>query len=65
MQQSPTGSMISTQWLRETRESFLEFLQATNFPEFSQAGDRGPEVEDPGWLLLLIGVGAVKSKEKT
>ena len=64
MQQSRTGSMISKQWIRETREYFLEFLQATNFPEFSQAGDRGPEVEYPEWLIRLIGVVAVKSKEK-
>jgi hypothetical protein len=65
MQQSRTGSMISKQWIRETRKYFLNFLRATNFPEFSQAGDRGPEVEYPEWLIMLMGVVAVKSKEKT
>ena len=57
--------MVSEQWIRETRQYFLEFLRATNFPEFSAHEDRGPEVEYPEWLIMLIGVVAVKSKEKT
>jgi hypothetical protein len=65
MQKSRTGSMISERWIRETREYFLEFLRATNFPEFSAQGERGPEVEYPEWLIMLIGVVAAKSKEKT
>lgn len=65
MQKHRTGSMVSAQWIRETREYVLEFLRATNFPEFSESGERGPEVEYPEWLIMLIGVVAVKSKEKT
>ncbi len=65
MQQSRTGSMVSKQWIEETRRYFLDFLRATNFPEFTHAGERGPEVEYPEWLIMLIGVVAVKSKEKT
>ena len=65
MQKSRTGSMVSERWIRETREYVLEFLRATNFPEFSEQGGRGPEVEYPEWLIRLIGVVAVKSKEKT
>jgi len=65
MQESRTGSMISKQWIQETREYFLDFLRATNFPELSRPGERGPEVEYPEWLIMLIGVVAVKSKEKT
>jgi hypothetical protein len=65
MQQSRTGSMVSKQWIEETRRYFLEFLRATNFPELIPAGERGPEVEYPEWLIMLIGVVAVKSKEKT
>src|SRR5262245_34899490 len=64
-QQSRTGSMVSKQWIGETRRYFLNFLRATNFPEFTPAGERGPEVEYPEWLSRLIGVVAVKSKEKT
>ena len=65
MQQSRTGSMVSKQWIEETRRYFLEFLRATNFPELIHAGERGPEVEYPEGLIMLIGVVAVKSKEKT
>ena len=65
MQESRTGGMISQQWIQETREYFLDFLRATNFPELSRPGERGPEVEYPEWLIMLIGVVAVKSKEKT
>jgi hypothetical protein len=65
MQESRTGSMVSKQWSRETRKYFLEFLRATNFPAFVHAGERGPEGEYPEWVILLIGVVAVKSKEKT
>jgi len=65
MQQRRTGSMVSKQWIEETRKYFLDFLRATNFPEFVHASERGPEVEYPEWLIMLIGVVAVKSKEKT
>ena len=65
MPESRTGSMVSKQWIRETRRYFLDFLRATNFPEFVPPGERGPEVEYPEWLIMWIGVVAVKSKEKT
>ena len=65
MQKRRSGSMVSERWIRETREYVLEFLRATNFPEFSEQGGRGPEVEYREWLIRLIGVVAVKSKEKT
>ena len=65
MPERRTGSMVSKQWIRETRKYFLDFLRATNFPDFTNAGARGPEVEYPEWLIMLIGVVAVKSKEKT
>ena len=42
MQQSRTGSMVSKQWIKETRKYFLDFLRATNFPEFMHASERGP-----------------------
>ena len=65
MQECRTGSMVSKQWIRETRKYFLDFLRATHFPEFIHAGARGLVVEYPEWLIMLIGVVAVKSKEKT
>ena len=45
MQKRRTGSMVSERWIRETRAYVLEFLRAPNFPEFSEQGGRGPEVE--------------------
>lgn len=65
MQERRTGSMVSRQWVRETRKYFLDFLRATHFPDFAHPGERGPEVEYPEWLIMLIGVVAVKSREKT
>jgi hypothetical protein len=57
MQERRTGSRVSKQWIKETRKYFLDFLRATNFPEFAQAGERGPEVEYPEWLIMWIGGG--------
>src|SRR5215475_7106885 len=65
MKESRTGGMVSKEWGEKTRGYFLKFLRATNFPEFSLQGERGPKVEYPEWLIMLIGVLAVKCKEKT
>ena len=65
MPQSHTGSMVSKQWIKETRTYFLEFLRETQFPEFTQPRGRGSPGVYPEWLIMLIGVVAVKCKEKT
>lgn len=65
MPESRTGSMVSKQWIKETRAYFLEFLRATRFPEFALQQGRGSPVAYPEWLIMLIGVVAVKCKEKT
>jgi hypothetical protein len=65
MPESRTGSMISKQWITETRRYFLEFLRATHFPEFTQPRGRGSPGAYPEWLIMLIGVVSVKCKEKT
>ena len=65
MQESRTSSMVSKQWVTATRQYFLEFLRATHFPEFTKSRERGSPVEYPEWLIMLIGVLAVKCKEKT
>ena len=57
--------MVAKQWIRETREYFLDFLRAPHFPELARQGDGGPEVEYPEWLIRLIGVVAGKGQEKT
>lgn len=59
------GSMISKQWIKQTRAYFLAFLRETHFPELERQGERGATVRYPEWLIMLIGVLAVKCKEKT
>jgi hypothetical protein len=59
------GSMISKQWVKQTRAYFLTFLRETHFPELEREGERGATVRYPEWLIMLIGVLAVKCKEKT
>ena len=65
MPESRTGSRISQQWIKGTRRYFLEFQRATHFPEFTPPRGRGSPGAYPEWLIRLIGVVAVKGKEKT
>jgi hypothetical protein len=62
---SRMGSLISKQWIKETRRYFLDFLRTTHFPEFTQPRGRGSPGVYPEWLIMLIGVVAVECKEKT
>jgi hypothetical protein len=59
------GSMISQQWVQQTRAYFLTFLRETPFPELERQGEGGTTVRYPEWLIMLIGVLAGKWKEKT
>jgi hypothetical protein len=59
------GSRISKQWVKQTRAYFLTFLRETHFPELEREGERRATVRYPEWLIMLIGVLAVKCKEKT
>jgi len=65
MPERRTGSMVSKQWVKATRNYFLDFLRETHFPEFARRGERGSSFEYPEWLIMLIGVVAVKCKEKS
>ena len=56
---------ISPKWVRQTRQYFLTFLQATPFPPVERHGQRGKTFEDPDWLIMLIGVLAVRCQEHT
>src|ERR687895_1890750 len=60
-----TGSMISQEWVESTRAYFLEFLRMTRFPELTRYGESAGRCEYPEWFIMLIGVLAVKSQEKT
>ena len=65
MPERRTGSMVSKQWVKATRNYVLDFLRETHCPELTRRGERGGSFEYPEWLIMLIGVGAVKGKEKT
>ena len=65
MQESRAESMVSKQWVRATHQYFLDFLRATHFPEFTDPRGRGSPGVYPEWLIMLIGVVAVKCKVKT
>ena len=56
---------ISPPWVRQTRTYFLQFLDATRFPAVERHGPRGKTLTDPEWLILLIGVLAVKCKAQS
>jgi hypothetical protein len=58
-------SKLSRKWVRQTRRYFLQFLDATGFPSVERHGQRGKTFEYPEWLIMLIGVLAVKCKEQT
>ena len=60
-----TTNKLSSEWIRETKDFFLEFLQETNFPNPDRLGNRGPELKYPEWLIMFIAVLSVKLKIKT
>lgn len=65
MPESRAESMVSKQWVKATRRYFLDFLRATHFPEFTALRSRGSPGVYPEWLIMRIGVVAVKCKVKT
>jgi hypothetical protein len=58
-------SKLSREWVRQTRRYFLQFLHPTRCPSVERHGQRGETFEYPEWLIMLIGVLAVKCKEQT
>lgn len=56
---------ISTQWIRETRRDFREFLDETDLPDPEQLGERGRAFTYPEWLTMFIAILSVKLKIKT
>jgi hypothetical protein len=65
VQKNRAGGIISRRWVKQTREYFLKFLRETKFPELDRHAERGEAFQYPEWLIMLIGVLAVKSQEKT
>jgi hypothetical protein len=59
-----TGKIAPT-WVRQTRTYFLKFLHATHCSPVARHGQRGKRFASPAWLILRIGVLAVKGQEHT
>ena len=56
---------LSRDWIRKCRKDFRGFLNDTKFPDPERNGSRGSTFEYPEWLIMFIGVLAVKAKVKT
>jgi hypothetical protein len=65
VQKNRAGSIISKQWVNQTRADLLKFLRESTLPELDRHAQRGEAFQSPEWLILLSGVLAVKSQEKT
>ena len=59
-----TKKKINGEWIKETREYFRNFLDETGFPDPEWYGERGPKFTYPEWLIMFIGLVAVKMKIK-
>lgn len=58
-------SKLNPEWIAETRQDFLDFLELTKFPHPVRDGTRGSRFDYPEWLIMFIAVLAVKCREKT
>jgi hypothetical protein len=58
-------SKMSPQGVRQTRTYFLKFLHTACFRPLERHGQRGRTFEYPEWLIMLMGVLAVKCTEPT
>lgn len=56
---------LNPQWIKQTRDYFLEFLKVTKFPHPVRNGTRGSEFDYPEWLIIFIAILSVKCKVKT
>lgn len=56
---------LNPEWIAETRQSFLDFLELTNFPHPTRNGTRGSSFDYPEWLIMFIAVLSVKCGEKS
>ena len=60
-----TAFKLNPQWILETRQFFLDFLELTRFPHPERNGTRGSSFDYPEWLIMFIAVLAVKCGEKS
>ena len=60
-----TALKLNPEWIRETRQFFLDFLELTDFPHPVRNGVRGTEFDYPEWLIMFIAFLSVKCGEKS
>jgi hypothetical protein len=58
-------STLRPDWIKQAREYFQTFLEATRFPHPVRDGSSGRAFTYPEWLVMFIAVLAVKGKAKT
>lgn len=56
---------LNPEWVKETRDYFLDFLKVTKFPHPDNNGTRGSKFDYPEWMIMFIAVLSVKAKVKT
>ncbi len=49
-----TISKLNPEWITETRQYFLDFLELTKFPHPERNGRRGSSFDYPEWLICLL-----------
>ncbi len=65
MPKTAVPAKFNTQWIKEIRVNFKEFLDTTGFPHPVRNGTRGSGFEYPEWLIMLIAIVSVKCKVKS
>jgi hypothetical protein len=58
-------SKLNPEWVLQTKNEFLDFLQSTKVPHPVRNGRRGSSFDYPEWLIMFIAVLAVKCHEQT
>ena len=58
-------SKVCRDWIGQTREQFVMFLDETGFLHPARLGQRGPELKYPEWLIMFIDIVAVKYNKKS
>ena len=65
MAASRSTSKVPPTWVLQTRTYFLQFLHATRFPPGERHGRRGQRCASPEWVIMLIGLLAIKCEEQS
>jgi hypothetical protein len=62
---TPSVPKLNSEWIKQAKAAFDDFLQATHFPEPVRNGVRGSTFDYPESLIMFVAVLSVKAKVKT